>query len=132
MNTVESLGYLKGLLDGLDVDNKNGAQIYKAIVDVLDNIVDDIDDIHEEVSAVEEQLDAVDADLADLEDIVYDDDCCADDCCCDDDDEYEIKCPSCGEVFSVDGETVDEGGIECPKCGEYLEFDLDGDEETEE
>ena len=132
MNTVESLGYLKGLLDGLDVDNKNGARIYKAIVEVLENIVDDIDEIYEEIDSVEEQMDAIDEDLAQVEEFLEDDCCCGDDCDCDDCvGEYELECPACGEIITVDEETVAEGGLECPSCGEYLEFDLDGDEDEE-
>ena len=46
MNTIESLGYLKGLIDGLEVKNESEAKIYKAIIEVIENIVDDIDDIY--------------------------------------------------------------------------------------
>ena len=31
MNTIESLGYLKGLIDGLEVKNESEAKIYKAL-----------------------------------------------------------------------------------------------------
>lgn len=136
MNTVESLGYLKGLLEGLDIDNKNGKKIYNAIVEVLENIVDDINEVYEEIDSVEEQMDAIDEDLAAVEDYLDEECCCDEDCCCDDEccceDEYELECPACGETIVVDGETVAEGGLECPACGEYLEFDLDGDDEDEE
>ncbi len=52
------------------------------------------------------------------------------DCCDDDEDEeyYDITCPSCGDEFSVDEETLLEGGIECPNCGEHLEFDVECDD----
>ena len=130
MNTVESLGYLKGLLDGLDVEDKN-SKVYKAIVEVLENIVDDIDEIYEEIDSVEEQMDAIDEDLSAVEDFL-DEDCCCDDDCEDCVGEYELECPACGEIIVVDEETIEEGGLECPECGEYLEFDLDGEEEDEE
>ena len=46
MNTVESLGYLKGLISGLDLDgDKKEGKVFKAIIDVLKNIIDDVDDI---------------------------------------------------------------------------------------
>ena len=48
METTESLGYLKGLLDGLDLDaNKKETKVFNAIVDVLTNLVEDIDDMTE-------------------------------------------------------------------------------------
>lgn len=129
MNTVESLGYLKGLLEGLDLDdNKKETKVFKAIIDVLENITDDVDDIYEEIGTVEEQLDAIDEDLAEVECYLEDDDCdCGCDCDCDDECDYELECPVCGEAIIVNEETIDEGGIECPACGEYLEFDFDCD-----
>ena len=135
MNTVESLGYLKGLIDGLDVKNESEAKIYKAIIEVIENIVDDIDDIYEEIDSVEEQVDEIDEALADVE-AYLDDDCdcdcdcdCEDDCC-----EYELECPACGEKIVVDECTIEEGGIDCPSCGEYLEFEVtcDCDEDADE
>ena len=45
MDTTESLGYLKGLIEGLDLgDNKKETKVFSAIVDVLSNLVEDIDD----------------------------------------------------------------------------------------
>lgn len=136
MNTVESLGYLKGLIDGLDLDdNKKDTKIFKAIVDVIDNIIADIDDVNEDIDLLAEQIDDIDEDLADVEDYLAEDDCdCCDcDCCDDDEDAYGLICPSCGEEITVDEDTIMEGGIECPACGEYLEFEIDdeSDEEAE-
>lgn len=137
MNTVESLGYLKGLLDGLELDgNKKETKMFKAIIDVLDNLVDDIDDMNENIDILSEQIDGIDEDLADVEDYLAecDDDCdCDCDCCSDDDGcEYALVCPACGEEITVDEDTVMEGGIECPACGEYLEFEFDDDAAEED
>lgn len=132
MNTTESLGYLKGLLDGLDFDdNKKETKMFKAIVDVLENIIQDIDDVNEDIDLIAEQVDGIDDDLAEVEDYLSECDDC--DCCddCDDEDEYAITCPACGEEFTVDEDTVMEGGIECPACGEFLEFELE-DEDSED
>ena len=50
MNTVEKLGYLKGLLDGLDFDdNKKETKMFKAVIDVLDGIMQDMDGLGEDV-----------------------------------------------------------------------------------
>ena len=91
MDTTEALGYLKGLLDGLDLDeNKKETKVFKAIVSVLDNLNEDVLDITEELDAVEEQIDDIDNDLCDLEEIVYDDDFSdVDD---EDYEDYEITC----------------------------------------
>ena len=127
MDTTEALGYLKGLLDGLDLDeNKKETKVFKAIVSVLDNLNEDVLDITEELDAVEEQIDDIDNDLCDLEEIVYDDDFSDVD-----DEDYEITCPACGAEFTVDEDTVLEGNFECPSCGETLNFEFEEDD-TEE
>lgn len=134
METSESLGYLKGLIDGLDLDaNKKETKVIKAIVDVLENLATDVDDMTEGLELVGEQIDAVDEDLADLEEFVYDDDDCDCDCdCCDDEcEEYEVECPNCGETITVDEDTVMQGKFECPNCGEVLEFEVEYDDDCD-
>lgn len=133
METSESLGYLKGLIDGLDLDaNKKETKVIKAIVDVLENLATDVDDMTEGLELVGEQIDAVDEDLADLEEFVYDDDCdCDCDCCDDDCEEYEVECPNCGETITVDEDTVMQGKFECPNCGEVLEFEVEYDDDCD-
>lgn len=130
MDTTEALGYLKGLLDGLDLDeNKKETKVFKAIVSVLDNLNEDVLDITEELDAVEDQIDDIDNDLCDLEEIVYDDD--FSDIDDEDYEDYEITCPACGAEFTVDEDTVLEGNFECPSCGETLNFEFEEDD-TEE
>lgn len=135
METSESLGYLKGLIDGLDLDaNKKETKVIKAIVDVLENLATDVDDMTEGLELVGEQIDAVDEDLADLEEFVYDDDCdcdCGCDCCDDDCEEFEVECPNCKEVITVDEDTVMQGKFECPNCGEVLEFEVEYDDDCD-
>ena len=135
MDTTESLGYLKGLIEGLDLgDNKKETKVFSAIVDVLSNLVEDIDDMTDGVEMLADQVDAVDEDLADLEEYVYDDydDEC--DCCDDDEEEFEVECPLCNTPFTVDAETALNGSVPCPNYGEMLEFEVeeaDDDEDAE-
>ncbi len=139
METTESLGYLKGLLDGLDLDdNKKETKVFKAIVDVLSNLAEDVDDMTEGMEMLAEQIDAIDEDLADVEDYLVDDDfdcdCDRDDCCdCDDEyQEFEVECPLCGAEITVDEDTVLNGTIPCPNCGEMLEFEVECDCEDDD
>lgn len=138
MDTTESLGYLKGLIEGLDLgDNKKETKVFSAIVDVLSNLVEDIDDMTDGVEMLADQVDAVDEDLADLEEYVYDDDyddeCDCDECCDDDEEEFEVECPLCNTPFTVDAETALNGTVPCPNCGEMLEFEVEeaDDEDAE-
>ena len=127
MTVTEKVAYLKGLMEGLSVDetSKEG-KILKAVVDVLDDLAMSVEDLEDYTAELTEQVDAVDEDLDSLENDFYGE--C--DCCDDDEDEeyYDITCPSCGDEFSVDEDTLLGGGIECPNCGEHLEFDVECDD----
>ena len=127
MTVTEKVAYLKGLMEGLSVDetSKEG-KILKAVVDVLDDLAMSVEDLEDYTAELTEPVDAVDEDLDSLENDFYGE--C--DCCDDDEDEeyYDITCPSCGDEFSVDEDTLLEGGIECPNCGEHLEFDVECDD----
>lgn len=131
MTITEKVAYLKGLAEGLALDEaKPETKIIKAMMDVLDDIALTVSDLEDGMDLLSEQLDAVDEDLDELEGYVYEDldDCCCDDCCDDDEEEYyDVECPSCGEVICVDRDILEEGSINCPKCNELLEFEIDCD-----
>ncbi len=134
MNLTEKIAYIKGLAEGLNLDeSKPEVKVINAIVDLLDDMaysVSDMEELYDELSA---QVDEIDQDLADVESDVYDDeddcDCCD---CCDDDEEdednpfYEVTCGACGLDLNVSEDVLLEGEIECPNCGELLEFDFSG------
>ena len=95
MDICEKVAYIKGLAEGLSLDeNTAEGKLISAIIDLLGDITEEICDIEDACDDMSEQLDAVDEDLSSLEDIVYeccDDDCDCDDCCdCDDDDIDEL------------------------------------------
>lgn len=133
MDICEKIAYIKGLAEGLSLDDstKEG-KILNAIIDLLGDITEEICDIEDGCDELMEQIDAVDEDLASLEDIIYEDD--EDDCDCDcdcgcdcgDDEVYEIECPACNDVIYLDADMLEEEGMVCPNCGTDLEFDFDG------
>lgn len=134
MDICEKIAYIKGLAEGLSLDDstKEG-KILAAIIDLLGDITEEICEIEDGCDELMEQIDAVDEDLASLEEIIYDDDCDCCDCedddcdCCDCDDEvYEIECPACNDIIYLDGDMLEEDGMTCPNCGTELEFDFDG------
>lgn len=137
MTTSEKVAYLKGLTEGLGLEeDKKETKVIKTIIDVLDDMAMALEDVEGNVDLLSEQIDAVDEDLDLLESAVYDDE---DDCdcgCCDDDcgdeDMYEVECPSCGETIYLDESLIEEGSVQCPACGEELEFDLEDEEGDEE
>ena len=126
MTVYEQISYLKGLAEGLGLDENNKQdKLIKAIIDVLDEIAISVDELEDVSAELCEQIDAVDEDLANLEEDFYDDDCCDCDCCDDEEEIYEVVCPSCNEEICIEESVLDEGGITCPSCGESLEFEFD-------
>ena len=125
MDICEKIAYVKGLAEGLKLDEttKEG-KVLLALIDLVGDITEEICDNEDACDEMSEQLDAVDEDLAAIEDEFYGDDEC--DCChCDDDDVYEVTCPNCNDTIYLDDEMIDEGSIKCPNCGTDLEFDFD-------
>ena len=130
MTVTEKVAYLKGLAEGLALDeNKPETKIINAMIGVLDELALSVSDLEDGLDLVSEQLDAVDEDLDELEGFVYEDldDCCCDDCCDDEEEYYDVECPSCGEVICVDRDILEDGSINCPKCNELREFEVDCD-----
>ena len=132
MDICEKIAYIKGLAEGLSLDEttKEG-KILAAVIDLLDDMTSEICEIEDGCDELMEQIDAVDEDLSAVEDIIYgedEDDCCDCDDCCDYDDEvYEIECPACHDTIYLDGDMLEEEGMTCPNCGTELEFDFDCD-----
>ena len=161
MNLKEKVAYLKGLSDGLKLDEKKDEiKIINAIMDLLSDMAEQITDTNDKVDGLAYTVESIDDELSDLEEAVYDDEdddddedkdyeeyyhghhhhhCCDDDGCCHDEDEdvlYEVTCPTCGEKLTVEEEELLCGETECPNCGEFLEFDFsflsDDDEDEKE
>ena len=147
MNSVEKLAYLKGLIEGLGLDEtKKDTRVIFNLVELLEDIVFNQTKFSEKLKDLQEQVDAVDEDLGEIEKELYDDGCgCAPPAMPQAVQQgnggsksgnnkppvaselyYEVTCPTCGETITLDEETINEGEVDCPKCGEKLEFDLEG------
>lgn len=139
----EKAQYLKGLMDGLAIDDSTPTgKVLLAIGELLEELSETVDTIDADVDDIVEFCNSMDEDLSDIEELLLDDDdecdadcCCEDDCgcgdCCDCEDccGFETVCPSCGDTIELTEEMVEEGSIDCPNCGEHLEFDIDCEDE---
>lgn len=132
MNLTEKVAYLKGLTEGLKLnENDDTVKVINAIIDVLDDMALTVADLDDEVELIGAQLDEVDDDLALLEDDFYED-------WEDDEDEdygeemFEVVCPACGETVYFEDSALDDDYVVCPACGEKLEFDFELDEDADE
>ena len=132
MGVSEKVAYLKGLMEGLKIDaESDSGKMFQAIIDVLDEVALEIEDLTDEVMEVGDGLDVVSDDLADIEEMVYDDEDEDDD---EDEPVYMTTCPECEEEIYFDEDYLEDGTVVCPNCGAVLEFDaedLDADEDDE-
>ena len=130
MEIMEKVAYLKGLAEGLalDTDKSKEAKLISVMIGILEEVGLSIEDLEENALALGEEIDVLSDDLADVEDIVFDDeDEDEDDEEEFDDDWFEVECPSCDEVLVVDEDALEEGYIKCPNCGTEYSLDLTDD-----
>lgn len=151
MTISEKAAYLKGLMDGLNLDTEKAeGKMISAIVDLLGDVTKRLSDVEETTIAISDELDEIEEDLDAIEDYILDED--EDDFDFDDEDDYdfddddddfedegfdfgdedsiiyEVKC-ACGNVINFDEETLEKGSIVCEDCGEVLEFSFDDEDE---
>ena len=150
MTISEKAAYLKGLMDGLNLDTEKAeGKMISAIVELLGDVTKRLADVEETTIAISDELDEIEEDLDAIEDYILDED--EDDDWDDDDDDddedededwddegfdfgdedsimYEVEC-ACGERIQFDEETLEKGSMICPNCGETLEFSLEDDED---
>lgn len=142
MTLSEKVSYLKGLADGLGLDENNKQdKLIRSIIDTLEDMALSVEEVESGCGEICDQIDAIDEDLASLEsdfygDDEYDDECDGDcDHCdydCDDDCEYEVECPECHDIIYLNDEMAAEGEITCPNCNTVIEFTIDDDESSGE
>ena len=147
MTISEKAAYLKGLMDGLNLDTEKAeGKMIAAMVELLGDVTKRLTDVEETTIAISDELDEIEDDLDAIEDFIMDededdydfeddyedyedDDCDCDECDCDCDEViYEVEC-ACGNIIEFDEEVLDKGSIVCDKCGETLEFTFEDDEE---
>ena len=147
MTISEKAAYLKGLMDGLNLDTEKAeGKMIAAIVDLLGDVTKRLKDVEETTIAISDELDEIEEDLDAIEDFIMDeeDDWDEEDDEWDEDEEYEegfdfgdedstiyeVTC-TCGEVIDFDEDVLEEGSMLCPNCGETLEFSFEDDEDEE-
>lgn len=132
MKITEKAAYIKGLVDGLELDPADKqTKVIKALVDLVNEMAEEVSELEQCYDDVCDQIDALDEDLAGVEDLIYDDEEDDENLSCDcecEDAAYEVTCPTCGTVIGLNEDDLGEGGMSCPSCGEALEFDFDEDE----
>ena len=75
MEITEKVAYLKGLMEGMELDTeKKEGKLLAAIIDVLDDIALELEDMKDYADELGDGLDAVSDDLEDVEDVIFGED----------------------------------------------------------
>ena len=101
MSIGEKVAYLKGLMEGLKLNDSDEVRLIKSMADILTEIADELDTLRQNTDTLNEYIEELDYDLGDLEEAVYGDDecdCCDfDECDCCDCEDDECDCCDCEE-----------------------------------
>ncbi len=130
MSVAEKIGYLRGLAEGLDLEHTAETKEEKlilALIDAVEELADQVAECGEHNKALTAQIE----DLAESVDVV---ETLVLDGIADEDetfDEYEIECPTCGEMLIINEDALDSGVISCPSCETKFEIDLGFDHDED-
>ena len=152
MTLSEKSAYLKGLMDGLNLNKETDeGKMISAIVELLGDVTKTLSDVQETTIAISDELDEIEDDLDAIEDFIMsmDEDEYEDEEDFEDDEDdfdfdedeldegfdfgdeettiYEVTC-ACGNVIAFDEATLEAGSIICDQCGENLEFTFEDEE----
>ena len=148
MTINEKAAYLKGLMEGLQLDTEKAeGKVIAAMVDLLGDLSKKLTNVEDTTIAISDELDEIEEDLDAIEDFIMDEDDYEDEDFEDEWDEdedyeegfdfgdedstiYEVEC-ACGEIINFDEEVLEKGSMTCPNCGETLEFSFDEDDDEE-
>lgn len=130
MTISEKVAYLKGLAEGLNLDTEKSKEgkLISVMIGILEELAMSVEDLEENALNLGEEIDVLSDDLADVEEVVFEDDEDEEDY---DDDWFEVECPTCGADILVDDEALADGEVECPSCGTRYAMELSDDEDEE-
>ena len=72
MSNSERASYIRGLMDGMELDpNAKETKLFSAIIDLLDDLSASVEEMEDGFEELSEQVDDIDHDLGDLEEEYY-------------------------------------------------------------
>lgn len=112
IHLIEKVGYLKGLVEGLELENKTKEQkVIHSIIEVLEEFAYSINDLQEECDYILDKNDSLEEDF-DEEEFGF----------------IEMECPECKDLIEIDQKVLydDDFDIVCPSCKKVI---ISSDEE---
>ena len=118
MTISEKVAYLKGMMEGMELDtDKGNGKLLAKIVEILDDMALEIEDLSEETVQLRDYCDELDSDLGDVEEYLLE----------------EAESDSCDECEGCDGcDGYDEDDDEDYDFDDDEDYDEDEDEEPQD
>lgn len=134
MELSERAAYIRGLMDGLDIDasTKEGkvlramSELLTELAEAVEIMNDDMNDMCEDLGNIEDDLYGDDEDEDEEEEDEEDEE--DEDS---EDDVYELTCPECGTVNLVTMAQLESMDIKCAECGKPFEFEIVEEDEED-
>ena len=132
MDLNAKAAYIRGLMTGMEFDpaSKNG-KVIAAMMDLLEEMAATVTEHDNALDQAYDELETLDQDLDDLVADLYgvDDEEDGEE---EGEDLYEVTCPNCGAVSTVDEDTLLDQSQElvCPNCGAAFDIELESAGET--
>ncbi|MBE5813929.1 MAG: hypothetical protein E7320_01810 [Clostridiales bacterium] len=144
---TERTAYLRGLAEGLNLDKEKAEnKLLLEMLNVMDEMAQQFAETNEDLDELSEYVEDMDADLAEVEELLFEEeedcDCDCDDCDCDCDDcdcdcdcdqELSFDCPNCGKTVMIKASDIDfDESPVCSACGQPFFVDVEEEDEDEE
>ena len=134
MELTEKAAYIKGLIEGMGIDDStNEGKVLRVMSELLSDMAATVAELDEDMSTAYDEIDVVEQELEDLEADLYDDEDGEED----EEDEdhgeqYELTCPKCGTRNLVDEDTLMSEEVYCAHCGTPFNIEFEDSEDAEE
>lgn len=134
MELTEKAAYIKGLIEGMGIDDStNEGKVLRVMSELLSDMAAAVAELDEDMSTAYDEIDAVEQELEDLEADLYDDEDVEED----EEDEdhgeqYELTCPKCGTRNLVDEDTLMSEEVYCAHCGTPFNIEFEDSEDAEQ
>ncbi len=134
----QKIAHLKGLAEGLDMYGSKDGRLYTEIIDIISDLDDNLQHIDKRITELQDYVDAIDLDLNDIEKECYPEDFLDydlneeeniyNDLETEDSNFFQVQCPNCQDIVSVDYNIFNENEVEkiyCPICNEEIIMNID-------
>ncbi len=132
-NMTDKVSYLRGMAEGMNLspDTPENKLLLK-MLEVLGDFSQELENLREEQEELVDYIDSIDEDLADLEEVLFDeeDDLFEDDAA---EGEMEYECPHCGYQTKFDLADFDfEEDYLCPQCHKSFFPEIEDEDDEDE